>query len=376
MNVVVLVTWGGPFGKRNYYNRQEVGLARALADLGHNVEVHKSVPRGTPAATEVLGENCLLRDVPSVYVGNQGWFNAGLLRRFRPDAILMFTDLQASSPTVAKWCVRNGIVFVPYVGSMRTNRTDRRTVERISRARNFRMLRRYPVLTQNLQVLEELKTEGVSDLRLMPFALDFAELPKPDLAMRAEARSIFDLTDGPVLGFVGQMRDFKRPLLLPEVLLKLRETAPWKLVMVGSGPLEEKMQAAIDSADLHDEVRWEKSLPNREMWKLYASCDVLVNLNLEEIVGICILESLYYGTPVVAVDGPGPSLLIREGRDGFLSAPDVDSICRKIHQAYGQLRGSIDGLESASRFTWAESASILNSLLLERVPAVRARKAP
>ncbi|RYD61026.1 MAG: glycosyl transferase family 1, partial [Verrucomicrobiaceae bacterium] len=118
MRIAIVVTSGGTFGKRGFYNRQEVGLARGLSALGHIVEVHKTVPLEQPAHVEVLGDACLLRDTPQRMLGNNGWFDSSLLASFSPDAVIMFTDTQLSTPYVARWCDKNGVPFLPYVGIM------------------------------------------------------------------------------------------------------------------------------------------------------------------------------------------------------------------------------------------------------------------
>jgi 1,2-diacylglycerol 3-alpha-glucosyltransferase len=227
------------------------------------------------------------------------------------------------------------------------------------------MLREFHVLAQNEEVAAEMTQMGVKDVRLMPFALDLDDLPEKPYSAREQARRALELPPGPVLGFVGRVSPYKEPLQLPEVLLDLRRRQPWSLAMVGEGPLSEDLDVALERSELKPHVRWSKRVPNCEMWKLYCAADVLVNLNRTEIVGLCILESLYYGTPVVAVDAPGPRLMIRDGIDGYVCGYATEEIADKIVEARERILPNFDAQESSGRFSWTISGAVANQLLSE-----------
>ena len=43
MKLGILCTMINGFGRRGYYNSQEVGLGRALATMGHEVTIYKGI---------------------------------------------------------------------------------------------------------------------------------------------------------------------------------------------------------------------------------------------------------------------------------------------------------------------------------------------
>lgn len=365
MKIAIVVTMGGNFGARGFYNRQEVGMARGLAKLGHEVEVHKTVPAGQEACIETLGENCRLKDVPRPFLGDNGWFDLDGFEAFRPDALIMFTDIQLAVPSVERWCKRRRIPFVPYVGTMRTNKKGRRALERFSRWRNFNAIRRRSVLVQNLAVVEDLQANGIKDTTLVPFGVDPTGFPALTPDARKDARKTFGLASGPVVGFVGQMMPYKAPLGLIPLLIELRCQTPWQLAVVGDGPLAGEFKQAIADAGLQDAVRWIKRLPNTEMWKLYVACDVLVNLNPGEIVGMCLLEAMHYGRPVVAVDAPGPRLIIEHGVSGYLGAGDAPTLAHFVRKAFDDrdIMGAAGESRVAACFSWTASATLIEHVL-------------
>ena len=78
-----------------------------------------------------------------------------------------------------------------------------------------------------------------------------------------------------------------------------------------------------------------------------------MSLNEEEILGVAILESMYYACKVVAWKAPGPDLIIENGKTGWLAESNEEVIERILN--------TIDVGEEARRrvmseFTWESSA--------------------
>ena len=136
----------------------------------------------------------------------------------------------------------------------------------------------------------------------------------------------------------------------------------YKLLMVGTGELEEAVKKAIELHHLEDAVQLMRKIPNSDIWELYRMADVFVNLNRQEIFGMAILEAMYYSCKVVACHAPGPDFIIDSGRTGFLVNRN-DEIVDTI------LKGNIcaeDAHESiVNKFTWDSMASKIIKLLEE-----------
>ncbi|RYG17946.1 glycosyltransferase, partial [bacterium] len=316
MRIVLVAPAVNTGAERGFYNRQEVGLARGLAQLGHEAIVLKVVPRGRNPESEDLGDNCQIIDVPARTIGSHGFVDLRRLESMRPDAVVLFADLQLCVPGVGRWCRQRGLPFVEVVGTIDSNREGRAMLARWTRWRNLREFRRSQVVAKTPAVAETLAGNGVS-ATIVPVGLDITVLPRADTELRQKARNSWGaLPKEPILGFVGNLAPYKAPLGLVPILLELRKEAPWKLVMVGDGPLAGEFDSAIESAGLSDWVTRKSRMPNEEMWQLYEAADVLVNLNPGEIFGMAIVESMFYGTPVVAVEAPGPRFILRDGFDG------------------------------------------------------------
>lgn len=102
------------------------------------------------------------------------------------------------------------------------------------------------------------------------------------------------------------------PYKRPEVVVDAFRSLPFRLTMVGVGPLEERLRAI---APPNVELRgW---LSRDELVRLYERSAGFVHVG-EEDFGISMVEALAAGTPVVSLDRGGARDIVRDGRDGLL----------------------------------------------------------
>jgi glycosyltransferase involved in cell wall biosynthesis len=346
-------------------------MARALAELGHEVVVLKAVRDGEPILVEKLAENCVLKDIKTRMLGNNGIFEAEYVREleaFKPDALVMFADLQLCTPAVARWCRRNSVLFIPYVGSIVSKRRWRLALQTFSRSRNFRVFRSWPVLAKTDAIKRDLTSVGVMDVHVVSVGLDTADMPSPTVASRPDARRELGLGPGPIVGFVGRITPDKYPQSLPRILAELRSHRAWRIIIVGEGSLSSSLNQHFEQLGLRDQVLWIHSIPNREMWKIYLASDVLVNTNHGEVFGMCLLESLYFGTPVVAVSAPGPQMILRHGTDGFLSDSSPAMVAEYVEKAYDcRMEMGMFGQERISgALSWKVGAHMILEVIKEQ----------
>jgi glycosyltransferase involved in cell wall biosynthesis len=124
--------------------------------------------------------------------------------------------------------------------------------------------------------------------------------------------------------WVGRLVAYKLPLLVAEAFRDL----PHELTMVGIGPQEEELRAALP--------------PNVEL-RGWISREELVGLNQaaagfihvgEEDFGITMVEALAAGAPVIALDAGGARDIVRDGIDGALieAPPTVDALRAAVEQ--------------------------------------------
>lgn len=105
----------------------------------------------------------------------------------------------------------------------------------------------------------------------------------------------------PILAFVGRLVPQKGHVRFLEMLRHIR--APYRLRIVGSGPLQEEIQSAIVRCGLQDVVTIEPA--TRDVASVYAAADLVVVPSIWEGLGIVALEAQAAARPVYAsaVDG-------------------------------------------------------------------------
>lgn len=117
--------------------------------------------------------------------------------------------------------------------------------------------------------------------------------------------------------WVGRLVPYKRPLEVAEAFRGL----PHELTMVGIGPQEEELRAALPA---NVELRgW---IEREELVGLYRGAAGFLHVG-EEDFGISMVEALAAGAPVIALDAGGARDIVRDGVDGVLvTEPGVESL--------------------------------------------------
>lgn len=123
-----------------------------------------------------------------------------------------------------------------------------------------------------------------------------------------------------VVGYVGRLAAEKEL----ELLAPLQDLADVQLVLVGGGPEEKRLRAALPEARFlgvqHGEI----------LAATVASFDVFVHTGRTETFCQSAQEALASGVPVVAPASGGPVDLVRHGHNGFLYAPG-DAAALRAH---------------------------------------------
>lgn len=367
--VGILCTMINGFGRRGYYNSQEIGLGRALARMGAEVWIYKGVRRHEPAGLERLSEGVTIEYIPMRGMGAHGYLDCSRLDRGLC-GLFCFGDQQIFLPHVYRFCRKNGIVFVPYVGTAHSLHANfkSRVMNTLFALGTLRIYQKHPAVAKTEAAKRELEALGAERVTVAPVGLDTAVL-KQDFRdcdrMELRKKHGFSETDV-VICNVSRLSPEKRPLELLDLFSSVRGKKPFKLIIVGDGALRDRLRETIAERGLEAEITVYPSVPYEEMWEIYVMSDYYVNLNKGEIFGMAVMEAVYYETSVAAIAAAGPSVTLR-GMKGHRLCETDEEAAKWLTAPYPpaeELRDSAAELEAA--FTWERCARVFLGIVGEQ----------
>lgn len=121
--------------------------------------------------------------------------------------------------------------------------------------------------------------------------------------------------DDQVLLFAGRVSEEKGVMELPDIYNAAKQILPkLKLAIIGKGPAEEKLKAAIPDAIF---CGW---IDHAQLPDYYSSADLLILPSQFDTFGCVVLEALSCGLPVVSYNTKGPKDIIEHNKCGFLAS--------------------------------------------------------
>ena len=194
--------------------------------------------------------------------------------------------------------------------------------------------------------------------------------------LRARYRAELGI-EGRMLLFVGRVQPLKGVDLAVSSLAFL-DRDDTTLVIVGGasgrdGEAElHRVRALAHDLGIADRVRFVAPQPHRTLARYYQAADVSLVPSRSESFGLVALEAAACGTPVVASDVGGLSVIVRDGQTGFLvdtrradafAAP----IAALLEDESRRCAMSVAASERAKDFTWSVTAARFRRLAADLV---------
>lgn len=238
------------------------------------------------------------------------------LNEYRPDLV------HVASPTpmavwAQRWARKRGI---PVVASFHTHFVSyfRYYGIRPMESAGWRFLRWFygrceRVYAPTERIIGELAEHGIRHAELWSRGIDLASFgPRFRDGELRERVGADNRT--PILLMVSRLVKEKDLLDLAPMSRRLRERGvPFRLVLVGDGPLREELGAALPDAHFAGHQGGEA------LARWYASSDVFVFPSTTETFGNVVVEAHASGLPAVVVDRGGPPELVEPGETGWVA---------------------------------------------------------
>lgn len=211
------------------------------------------------------------------------------------------------------------------------------------------------------------KTFDHGEVKIIHNAIDLDKF-KFDPEARKKLRKELDIKEKTVvIGHVGRFVKQKNHDFLIDVFNEYHAKNPdSKLLLVGTGPLEEKIKAKVEKLNFSDSVLF---LGQREDTnKLYSAMDVFCLPSLYEGLGMVLIEAQMNGLPCLASDKVPKEAKITENIDFIVF--DIKEFVKKIHTE--RIESNIGLLE---KYNIINNISSLESIYLNQIDSHEKLKA-
>lgn len=119
-------------------------------------------------------------------------------------------------------------------------------------------------------------------------------------------------------------------------LAKLRQhknnIIDFHLLMVGGGPELEHYQKMVKDWGMDNFITFTDMIKKETVNRYFGVADVFVFPSITETQGIVVAEAMAAGVPVVAVGKMGPTDIVKDGHDGYLTSLRVEEFVAKINK--------------------------------------------
>lgn len=304
------------------YNVQEIGLGKAMVQLGHSFTIVYWVSKND----ERCGKTVKIQDgIYKVYLSYK-WRcvhhiipDMKKLMHLHLDVLHLQCDNLVGVPFAVSYCLDHQIPHYCYVGTLHSSskKSVSRMIVDIITYRNYFYLRKTKVFAKTLAVVEELHRHGVKSASFAPVGLDTDVIPTENRSKLQIKSDLKIPVDKKIIVCICALRHDKHPLDLLDLAELLSDN--FYIVHIGSAwTAEKEYKERLAKGGNLEKVHYIGTIPNKKVHAYYEIADYVVNFNPNEIFGMAILEAMYHGCTVVARHAPGPDCIIENGKSGFL----------------------------------------------------------
>jgi len=137
---------------------------------------------------------------------------------------------------------------------------------------------------------------------------------------------------------VGRLTHQKDPFTILRAMLSLNEKSiPYRLTIIGNGPLKDAMVRFVKVHQMEDKVEFTGWISKMDLRSYYQQSHIMLAGSSDEGMSLAILEALSTGMYIIATRVSGSDNYIREGMNGdLIQVNDAASMAKKIEHITGR----------------------------------------
>lgn len=321
---IAIVRPDSNFTSGQFYNSQEVGLARGLSLLGVGVDIYVATDEKSVSHSVVdskgEGQVRLFRmpyfKVPEIDHAIYPKLNK-TLHENKYDLIQVNEENELTCFNVARYAKKNSIPVIVYQGMYRPLtgriRAAFQSFYNIFLRNKFQRYISLPVAKTNRARLY-LERNGYDDVAVLPVGLDVNAFEESETIDWDSKLGIEP--DQKVLLYVGIFEERRNIDFLLDVAKQLQDRRV-VLALAGDGEIFSKVKSRIENENLEN-VKLLGKVNQKSLPSLYQRSDIFLLASDYEIYGMVLLEAMYFGVPVFSTKTAGPEDVIESGKNGLL----------------------------------------------------------
>ena len=312
-----------------FYNIQEVGLAKSLIKNGISVDIFSIF--GNLEKEEIIfyenSSHLKLIPLKGVTIFNQLTYFPTLTSRIIKggyDLVQVHEDTQFMTPVILRKCSKKKLKTVLYQGMYINFSGVFRIFQKIFDFvfKNQIINNVDTVLAKTEMAKKYLENKGYENIYVIPIGLDRSN-EKADYVNNHQFKR-FKKRFSKLLLYVGKIESRRNPYFLIDFFDIIRNKISVGLVIIGDGPMHSDLMKYIKEKNLENDVYMEKIVLNTQIDKIFKQCDLLLLPTTHEIFGMVILEALSYGIPVISGPEAGPLTILKEDSYGMCVELDIN----------------------------------------------------
>ena len=298
-----------------HYNIQEIGFAKALLNKGFTVDIYSRFTNIKKENVFKKEKNNHIKLIPITGLNIRGRIVDFSLKQkilnSDYDIVQTHEDSQIMTPFLLKWAKKKKAATVLYQGGYQIRTDSAGIIQKVYTRFFINKIKKYCdyCLSKTETAEQYLIKMGLKKNNfILPVGLDFDRefYDYKDFDQIAEFRSQFEH----LLLYIGKIEKRRNNAFLLDILNALNNKNIG-LLSIGHGPDMDDLRAKIKNLKLTSQVHFIREIPNNQLKQIYELADILLLPSLYEPFGMVILESLYFGLPVIASKTAGPLEILK-----------------------------------------------------------------
>ncbi|KAA6338757.1 Alpha-monoglucosyldiacylglycerol synthase [termite gut metagenome] len=317
---IVIIRTGGNILNDQTYNCQELGLAKALVKKNIKVSVIFAGNNRSHYIEKVNDNRFLHIYFVKFYKINQAlsWFRGffNLLENITPDIIQIHEFGMLMSYVTLRWAKKHNIKTVLIQGSYReTKKPIFKQFEQLFNCTFGRYIIKNidGIGCKTLMASNYLNRYRQCNTSLIKIGLDINHFENP---IDKNWLKDLQIEGKKILLYVGVMERRRNVNFILKLLKELPEE--FILLLIGVGKALEKLKLQAKGANIENRCCFLGQMRQEQLPSLYSIADLFLLASDYEIYGMVILESMYFGVPVISSFTAGSQTIIEDKKDGLL----------------------------------------------------------